>query len=252
MKKIIVANWKLNHSIIETSSFLNNFLNSFSTEPANIEIVIAPPFTSLACASQILANSHISLAAQNCFYESRGSFTGEISPQFLKELHCSYVIVGHSERRELFAETNEIVTKKALAVSNTKMTPILCIGETLEQRQKNNWKQVLEKQLSSIQNKEIQKIIIAYEPIWAIGTGKAATVNDIKEAHAFIHQILLNHLSAEKSALTPILYGGSVNPQNTFDIIKQPHVDGLLIGSASLKEDSLIKILDVVNNIYSF
>src|SRR4030067_2947474 len=206
-KPLIAANWKMNKTIEETEDFISSFL--LIKDTADVDIFIASPFTSLSIASRLLQGTDIKLGAQNVFYEEKGAFTGEVSPAMLLSVNCSHVIIGHSERRQYFSETDEIVNKKIKTARKNNLNVILCIGESLKEREDNKTFEVLEKQLTgSLKDTDLNGMIIAYEPIWAIGTGKTATKEQANEAHAFIRGWLKkNREGAEKLR---ILYGGSV------------------------------------------
>jgi triosephosphate isomerase len=232
---IIAANWKMNKTIGEAASLVKE-LKKLVDDVKDKEIVICPPFTALSAVSMELKTSDIELGAQNMFYENQGAFTGEVSPLMLKEVDCKYVILGHSERRQYFNETNEIVNKKIKLALDTGLNPILCIGETLKQREKNVTKNVIGDQIrNSLKGiKEMKNIVLAYEPVWAIGTGKTATPEQAEEVHAFIRELLTKTYSKKTADSTRILYGGSVNPENIAELMAKENIDGALVGGASL------------------
>ena len=240
-KPFISANWKMNKTIEETEEFINSFLPMVKDITA-VDILIAPPFTSLQAVAGLLKATNIKLGAQNVFYEEKGAFTGEISPAMLLSAGCSHVIVGHSERRQYFMETDEIVNKKIKTARKNGLDVILCIGESLKEREDNKTFEVLDRQLTgSLKDTDLNGMIIAYEPIWAIGTGKTATKEQANEAHAFIRGWLKkNRDGAEKLR---ILYGGSVTPESIESLMSEPEVDGALVGGASMKPDSFAKIV---------
>ena len=240
-KPFISANWKMNKTIEETEEFINSFLPMVKDITA-VDILIAPPFTSLQAVARLLKATNIKLGAQNVFYEEKGAFTGEISPAMLLSAGCSHVIVGHSERRQYFMETDEIVNKKIKTARKNGLDVILCIGESLKEREENKTFEVLDRQLTgSLKDTDLNGMIIAYEPIWAIGTGKTATKEQANEAHAFIRGWLKkNRDGAEKLR---ILYGGSVTPESIESLMSEPEVDGALVGGASMKPDSFAKIV---------
>ena len=204
----------------------------------DVEIAIAPPFTALYSLGVALSDTQFKLAAQNIFWEESGAFTGEISPTFLKDVGCEYVIIGHSERRQYFGETDETVSKKIRAAIRNELVPIMCIGETLAQREANKTWEVCERQLkgglSSIFLKDIDKFVIAYEPIWAIGTGKNATPAQAEEVHQMIREWISKECDGATAERVRILYGGSVKSKTSREILSQPNVDGALVGGASL------------------
>jgi triosephosphate isomerase len=241
LKPLIAANWKMNKTTGETEDFIRSFLPMVKNV-ADVEILIAPPFTSLSVASKLLVKTEIKLGAQNVFYEEKGAYTGEISPTMLMACGCSHVIIGHSERRQYFSETDEIVNKKTGAVRAKGLQVILCIGETLQEREENKTFKVLERQLSgSFRDIPLDGMTIAYEPVWAIGTGKTATPDQANEAHMFIREWLRKY--GEGSDRVRILYGGSVTPENISSLISKPEITGALVGGASIKPDSFAKIV---------
>lgn len=239
---LIAANWKMNKTTSETRDFIIQF-SPMVKDINNVEILIAPPFTSLAVAAKFLKGSGIKLGAQNVFYEKSGAYTGEVSPLMLKDCGCDYVIVGHSERREYFHETDEIINKKVRAAQELGLSVILCIGERLEQREGGKTFDILKTQVSrGIDGSQPAMLVIAYEPVWAIGTGRTATPEQIAEAHGFIRN-MLRETFKEKADEIRILYGGSVNADNASTILNIENVDGALVGGASLKPDSFIQII---------
>lgn len=239
---LIAANWKMNKTTEETRDFIIQFTPMVSGIEG-VEILIAPPFTSLAVAAKFLKGSGIKLGAQNVFYESSGAYTGEISPLMLKDCGCDYVIVGHSERRQYFFETDEIINKKVRAAQGIGLSVILCIGETLKEREEGKTFEVLRRQLAEgLKDVRPENLVIAYEPVWAIGTGRTATPEQIAEAHGFIRN-MLREAFKEKVDEIRIQYGGSVNADNASTILNIENVDGALVGGASLKPDSFIKII---------
>jgi triosephosphate isomerase len=231
----------MNKTIGETEDFLRSFLPMVK-EVTDVDILIAPPFTSLGIAFRLLETTNIKLAAQDVFYEEKGAFTGEISAEMLLSAGCSFVIIGHSERRQHFSETDEIVNKKIKTARKNGLETILCIGESLEERKDNKTFEVLDKQLSgSLKDISLDGITIAYEPIWAIGTGKTATPEQANEAHTYIREWLKEY--GEGADRIRILYGGSVTPENIKLLMAEPEVDGALVGGASLKPESFLKII---------
>ncbi len=213
----------------------------------NVDIVVCPPYTLLAYLADALAASNITLGGQDLFWEEEGAFTGEISGKMLKDTGAEYVIIGHSERRQFFGETNETVNKKIKAALKAGLLPIVCVGETLAEREKNKTFDVLtdhvKNGLANITAEEMEKITIAYEPVWAIGTGKTASPAQAQEAHKFIRDLLEKIFDKETALETRIQYGGSVKPENTLELINQPDIDGALVGGASLKVDSFSAIV---------
>lgn len=241
MKKIFAANWKLFKTPQETRQFFKAFKEVSSQSTG--ELVFFPSAISLEAASQELAGSKIKWGAQNCYSQASGAFTGENSAQVVKDLGGSYILIGHSERRSLFGETDTQVADKVAFVQGLGLTPMLCIGETLQEREGKKTFRVLETQLQlGLQKADKSKtLVVAYEPVWAIGTGKVATPEQVAETHTDVFNILKT-LGFET---TPILYGGSVKPDNAAELIKQPHVSGFLVGGASLETASFAKIASV-------
>ena len=213
---------------------------------SEVDVGICPPFTALSDVKDVLVDTNIKLGAQNVYYEDEGAFTGEISVKMLSYIGCDLVIVGHSERRKYFAETDAVINRKLKKVLEYKMTPIFCIGETLEEREAGLTFGVLERQinegLKDFSPQDLEKIVIAYEPVWAIGTGRTATPQQAQEAHSFIRN-LLNKKFGDSSRIVRILYGGSIKPQNIRELILQEDVDGGLVGGASLKAQSFVEIV---------
>jgi triosephosphate isomerase (TIM) len=213
-----------------------------------VEVIVCPPFTSLPAVSAIITGSGIMLGAQNMHWEQSGAFTGEISAEMLRELYCHYVILGHSERRTLFGETSEKVNRKVKAALANHLVPIVCVGETLEERKADKMEDVLAEQvgksLADIPKKEFQAIVVAYEPVWAIGTGVSATADQAQDAHKFIRGLLGDISDGATASGIRILYGGSVKPANAKELFGQPDIDGGLIGGAALDEDSFLGIVD--------
>ena len=248
MKKLIAANWKMNKTAKEAVSFIEEF-RKYIENIKNADIVICPPFTALNETKKSIKNSDIQLGAQNMHFENYGAFTGEISPLMLREIGCEYVILGHSERREIFGEGDELINKKVIAALKHGLTPILCIGETHEQRMKDETQDVLENQLiKCLQNvEEIQKVVIAYEPIWAISRGdpnhKAATKEDAEEGHKFIRNVLAEMYGNATAKNARIIYGGSMKPENAKELLAMPNIDGGLVGNASLDARSFAEIV---------
>ena len=243
--RILAGNWKMN-LVQKDAAELASKLAAASRELHSTEIWVAPAFTSLAAVAGELKNSNVRWGSQNVHWENHGAFTGEVSIPMLKEFGCTFCIVGHSERRHVFGESNDLVAKRTLGVLKSDLTAILCVGEKLDEREGGQTNKVLEEQLRPILKEisavQAKQIVIAYEPVWAIGTGKVATVKEIKEAHAFIHEFWSANLSG---ACPPILYGGSVAPDNFGEIVNVPLVGGALVGGASLnfqKFSELIKI----------
>jgi triosephosphate isomerase len=240
----IAGNWKMNKTVEEAFDLVRQLKVSLSNIE-EVEVAVAPPFTALYAVSQELKGSSIRLAAQNLFYEEKGAFTGEVSPLMLKEIGCQYVIIGHSERRQFFGETDETVNRRIKAAQGLK--PIFCIGETLKEREEGKTFSVIERQveggLRDIGEEEVKNIVIAYEPIWAIGTGKTATPQQAEEVHRFIRERLEKFYSREIAEKIRIQYGGSVTPENIKGLMNQENIDGALVGGASLKPETFSKIV---------
>lgn len=246
-KKVIAGNWKMYKDVNESIEFVKELVLKQNNIPDNVDVIICTPFTSLYAVSQIVKDSKIMLGAQNMFYEDQGAYTGEISPLMLKSTGCKYVILGHSERRTYFGETDDIVNKKVKKAIEKDLTPIMCIGETLQERESGITNQIVEKQvrggLNGLSPEEISKVIIAYEPVWAIGTGKTATPAQAQDVHKFIRD-LISKISNDKVASNLIIqYGGSMKPENAKELLSQPDIDGGLIGGACLKVDSFYGII---------
>lgn len=245
-KTIIAGNWKLNKTSLEAIDLVTLLKRDLS-EINDIEIVVCPPFTALSDVHEVLTESNIALGAQDLYWEDSGAFTGEVSAPMLKEVGVKYVIIGHSERRQYFSETNETVNKKIRAAFRHELTPIVCVGENLQEREDNKTFDVIqeqvEKSLYGLTDEEVEKLILAYEPVWAIGTGKTATPQQAQEAHKFIRERLVKMHNQDVASSVRIQYGGSVKPENTADLISQPDIDGALVGGASLKQESFVNIV---------
>jgi triosephosphate isomerase len=242
-KPVIAANWKMHKTVAETGAFLDAFVPEVKgIEDA--EIVIAPPFTALAAAAAKMAGTNVTLAAQNVFYEEKGAYTGEIAPSMLTDLGCVYAIVGHSERRQYFGETDETVNKRIKLALMHGLQVIFCIGETLEQREAGKTNDVLAGQIAGgLRDIPIEQIVVAYEPVWAIGTGVTATTEQAQDAHEFVRGKLKKLYGEEKAAGVRILYGGSVKPDNVDELMACADVDGALVGGASLKPESFARLV---------
>ncbi len=241
-RPFLAANWKMNKTISETIGFLNDFIPSVKGV-ADADIVIAPPFTSLFSAAGIVKGSNVKLSAQDVFHEEKGAFTGEVSPSMLLDCGCLYVIVGHSERRQFFNETDATVNKKIKISKKSGLGIIFCIGESLEQREAGKTNDVLNKEIENgLKDIEADNIVVAYEPIWAIGTGKTATPEQAQDTHVYIRE-KLGVLYGNKSSEMRIIYGGSVTPENIATLMACKDVDGALVGGASLKAESFTKIV---------
>ncbi|MBI2082399.1 MAG: triose-phosphate isomerase [Deltaproteobacteria bacterium] len=246
MQTLAVANWKMNGTIEESLKLvteLKNKIEDFSL----VEIAVAPPFTALYSVQVVLQDTPFKLAAQNMHWESEGAYTGEISPAFLKDVGCAYVIIGHSERRRYFGETDETVNRKIQEAIASELIPIFCIGETAEERRSGKMEMVLERQikkgLRELHMPDLKDLVIAYEPVWAIGTGETATTAQIEQAHQFVRDLLAKGYDAPTANGVRLLYGGSVTPENSKTIFQVKNVDGVLVGSASLSAEKFVKIV---------
>jgi len=233
---MIAGNWKMNGDTTSAAEIIAGILGAANA--SSHDIVIAPPFVYLSSIAEKISDSNIHLSAQNLADHESGAFTGEVSAKMISDIGCSHVLVGHSERRQMYGETNTIVAQKtALALSNG-LTPILCVGETLEERENNQWKDVILAQLNTVVEhcgiKQFQKIIVAYEPVWAIGTGKSASAEVANEVHEFIYYTLTSKSDNIRPSLK-VLYGGSVSAENSALYMSQNYIDGVLVGGASLK-----------------
>jgi triosephosphate isomerase (TIM) len=245
--KIIAGNWKMYKDLNESSELLNGLKSKLANLPAGVKAIVCPPFTSLALAQKILDGGPIALGAQNMYPEDEGAFTAEVSPKMLRSVGCQYVIIGHSERRQYFKETNEFINKKAKKAFTSGLIPIICVGETLEEREKNITDQVVTTQvtgcLQDISAADVERSIIAYEPVWAIGTGKVATPQQAQDVHKLIRGLVAKLYSPATAEKIVIQYGGSVKPENAKELLHQPDIDGALVGGACLKADSFAAIV---------
>lgn len=245
--KVIAGNWKMNNDLNESKDLISKLLAGLKNSNANCEVVICPPFTSLSEASAMIKGSTIKLGAQNLHQEENGAFTGEVSAKMLLSAGCEFVIIGHSERRTIFTESDELINKKIIRALKNNLKPIFCVGELLEEREKNITEQVIKSQvLKGLENfsvRDLKNLIIAYEPVWAIGTGKTATPQQAEEVHHFIRKLIENHFSEEFAENLRILYGGSVKPDNSNDLLSQKNIDGALVGGACLNADSFLNII---------
>jgi triosephosphate isomerase len=241
-RPFIAANWKMNKTLPETGEFMAQFIPGVK-DITGVDIVIAPPFTAIGIAAAALRGTNILLAAQDVFYEEKGAYTGEISPLMLVDLGCAFVIIGHSERRQYFHETDDIVNRKIKAARKAGLGVIFCIGESLEEREAGKTFDILNREIEKgLDGVPPEKMVLAYEPIWAIGTGKTATPPQAQEAHAYIRE-RLNILYGNQSDELCILYGGSVTPDTVDSLMACKDIDGALVGGASLKAESFSKIV---------
>lgn len=248
-KPLIIGNWKMNYTTVEAIGLCKNIMEELK-DIDTVDIVVAPPFTSIEILSALLNHANISLAAQNVHFEAQGAYTGEISVAMLKHIDVKYIIVGHSERRTYFAETNEIVAKKAKAVLANGLIPVICVGENMVVREEKKYLEHIKNQLLPILNNLdenlAEEIVIAYEPIWAIGTGKSAKEKDAEEVLSYVRKLLQNTFSSDVANKIRLLYGGSVNAQNIASLLQESNIDGALVGGASLAAKSFVEIIDAV------
>ncbi len=244
-KPLIVGNWKMFNTVGDAIKLVTSLKNLVGENPS-AEVVLAPPHTSLYSVWVLTQDTPLKLAGQNCFWEEEGPYTGEVSASFLKDVGCEYVILGHSERRKIFGETDEIINKKLQAALNADLKPIFCIGENEAERRENKTFQVLENQLRKglreLGMHDLENFVIAYEPVWAIGTGNTATPAQAGEVHSFIRNFLAKMYDAPTANNIRLLYGGSVKAENTASLLEASHIDGLLVGGASLQADQFARI----------
>ena len=247
---LIAGNWKMNKTATEAAALVTEIKRDvFDVD--NVDILVCPPFTALAVVGDVIRDSNVSLGAQNMYFEDKGAYTGEVSTTMLKDCGCTHVIIGHSERRTIFNESDETINKKVKKALEANLIPVLCIGEKLKEREANKTFEVitnqLEGDLADIDSDNMKKIIIAYEPVWAIGTGKTATSEQAQEAHAFIRNLIKEKYDSSVADGIIILYGGSMKPANVEELISQPDVDGGLIGGASLEAASFVELVKKSN-----
>jgi triosephosphate isomerase len=247
-KPVIAGNWKMHGTVAEARRLAAGLRQRLAAKRADREIVVAPPFTALGAVAGELSGTPIEIGAQNVHWEARGAFTGEISAAMLLELGCRWVIVGHSERRQLFGETDANVNRRARAAIAAGLAPIVCVGETLAERDANRTLEVVQRQirdaLLDLGAADIPSLCIAYEPVWAIGTGRTATPEQAEEVHAEIRRVVAELVDDESSDRLRILYGGSVKPDNIDSLMKEPDIDGALVGGASLEVESFARIVE--------
>lgn len=246
-RPVIAGNWKMHMTVPEALELVRGIIPGCANR-TDVEVVLAPPFTALHAVKEAIRGSGIGLAAQNMHHEPKGAFTGEVSASMLKDAGCSHVIIGHSERRQYFCETDATVNLKLATALSSGLVPIVCVGEMLEQRERGEAFHVIEGQLATglkdIGPDKASGIILAYEPVWAIGTGKTATPAEAQEVHAFIRNWLLKHFGESVSSKVRIQYGGSVKPDNVRELMAQEDVDGALVGGACLTADSFTKLVN--------
>ncbi|MBI3398006.1 MAG: triose-phosphate isomerase [Deltaproteobacteria bacterium] len=245
-KPFITGNWKMHMTINQAESLVMAMRDALKGVD-DVEMAIAPPFTALHHINYLLAETSIKLCGQDVFWEREGAYTGEISPKMLQDVGCQYVIIGHSERRQYFHETDEIINKKILSSLKEGLKPIFCVGESLEQREKEKTIAIVKKQvgegLKNISNGQMKDVTVAYEPVWAIGTGKTAMPEQAEEVHSAIRELLYDMFNLEAVKNIRIIYGGSVKPNNIDNIMAQPNIDGALVGGASLSAESFSRII---------
>lgn len=243
---IIAGNWKMHKTRAEAADLANALAAEIGTL-SNVEVVLCPSFTLLETVAQAIKGTNIKLGAQDCFFEDQGAFTGEVSPAMLKEVGCSYCIIGHSERRQFFGETDASVNRKARALYRHGITPIICVGETLDERESGQTASVVSSQirgsLQGLPSDKLASTVIAYEPVWAIGTGKTATKEQAQEVHALIRNQIADLFSRPLAMQVRIQYGGSVKPENIRELMSQTDIDGALVGGASLDAQSFASIV---------
>jgi triosephosphate isomerase len=246
-RKIIAGNWKMHKDLSESQNLISKLINELRNENVNCDIIICPPFTSLSEAAGLVKNTKLKLGAQNMHFEDKGAFTGEVSAAMLKSAGCEYVILGHSERRAIFGESDEMINKKIKKALDTGLKPIFCIGETLQQRESGIMNDILKHQvtegLQHISKGEMEKVVLAYEPVWAIGTGVTATPQQAQEVHVFVRKLISSIFGEDTAENLVIQYGGSVKPDNAGELLSQSDIDGALVGGACLESDSFLKII---------
>lgn len=251
MRKMVIAgNWKMNKNLAEAKELVEGLKKELEGKTLNADVIVCPPFTNVALVADLAKGSVIKTGAQNMYFEDNGAFTGEISADMIKSTGAEYVILGHSERRTIFGETDEVINKKMKKALESGLKPIFCIGETLEEREAGTMKSVIAKQvkggLEGISEKDLAEIIVAYEPVWAIGTGKTATPDQAQEVHAYIRGMLKEMYSEAAAENMTIQYGGSVKPDNAKELLGMKDIDGALVGGACLKADSFAGIITAV------
>jgi len=252
-RPLIAGNWKMYKTASEAVTLVQT-LKAAAHMVSNVTIVICPPFTALSEVSKVLKDTAINLGAQNMYCAPEGAFTGEISPTMLKDSGCRYVILGHSERRQYFKEDDILIHEKVKTALKYSIIPIVCVGETLAERDAKKHFDVVKTQfdesIGRLEKEDIAKVVIAYEPVWAIGTGKTATPDQAEQMHSYIRRLLNERYSQEVGSRIPILYGGSVKPDNTKSLMEKPNIDGALVGGASLKAESFAQIIQEAQQTY--
>ena len=247
-RKFVCGNWKLHNTVAESVALAKGVRGSVETIQGDRPLVgVAPGYVSLHAVSQVLSGGPVILAAQNGYWEPKGAFTGEVSFAQLADVGCSHVILGHSERRHIFGETEEFIARKVRGALDTKLSVILCVGELLEEREAGRQQEVVRRQvvsaLESVAAEEMDRVVVAYEPVWAIGTGKTASPEQAQEMHAFIRTVLTDRFDADVAGKVLIQYGGSVKPGNAAELMAQPDVDGALVGGAALRAEDFAAIV---------
>ncbi|MBU0548524.1 MAG: triose-phosphate isomerase [Candidatus Omnitrophica bacterium] len=247
-KTIIAGNWKMYKTIVEAIELANGLKREFfKLDFAAVDVVLCPAFTALSEVAEVLTETGIGLGGQDVYWQDEGAFTGEVSPVMLKDAGAQFVIIGHSERRQFFSESNETVNNKIKAALKAGLTPIVCVGENLQEREAGKTFKVIEDHINNglvgISGSDMLNLVVAYEPVWAIGTGKTATPEQAQEVHKFIRDLLKKNYGSEVADSVRIQYGGSVKPENITELMSKPDVDGALVGGASLKVDSFSTIV---------
>lgn len=244
-RPFIAGNWKMHLTRAEAVALAKGIVERLATDA--VEVAVAPPSVYLDAVGQVVRGTPVGLSAQNMYHEPNGAFTGEISASMLADLGCTYVILGHSERRHILGETDQDVNRKVLAALAARLTPIVCVGETLQEREAGKTRSVVQRQfdgsLAGLSAAQMQSVVIAYEPVWAIGTGKVATPQQAEEVHADLRRLIVSRYNSEVASTVRIQYGGSVKPENAAELLQQPDIDGALVGGASLKADSFLGIV---------
>ncbi len=245
-RPIIAGNWKMHKTVNEAENLVKDLILELP-DLIDVDVVVCPPFTALYKVADMVSNTHIRVGAQDMYWENEGAYTGEISAMMLRAVYCRYVIVGHSERRQYFGENDAIVNRKVKTALAASLRPIICVGETLEQREKQNFKAIVQKQvhhsLEGISADYTEELVIAYEPVWAIGTGRHATASEAQEIHVLIRSTLAKLFSVKQANKIRIQYGGSVKPDNAVELLSQPDIDGALVGGSSLDARSFSAIV---------
>jgi triosephosphate isomerase len=245
-QKIVAGNWKMNNDLNQGLELAEEIMKLENEIPSDVNVILAPPFIHLADINRKVQDTRLKVSAQNCADEEKGAYTGEVSASMIRSTGSEYVIIGHSERRAYYHETDDMLLKKVNLALKNDLYPIFCCGEQLEQRENNQYFSVVQEQLENtifkLSSEDFSRVIIAYEPVWAIGTGKTATPDEGQEMHNFIRKLISENFSDDAATNTSILYGGSCKPSNSTDLFKQPDIDGGLIGGASLKSKDFVEL----------